>query len=69
MRWRESLYDGQQGTKYVSEEASIVEFFRVFRTEMIGDKLRGLVWALSEQCLPNFLTPRHCSRVAYHAAG
>src|SRR5690606_39288884 len=28
--------------------------------------MKGLVWAINEVCLPNFLTPRNCPRVTYH---
>ena len=38
---------------------------RVFQREDL-DQSVGLVWAVREQCLPNFLTPRNCLRVAYH---
>ena len=30
------------------------------------DKSTGLVWAVDEARLPNFLTPRDCPRVTYH---
>lgn len=30
------------------------------------DKSVGLVWAIDEKHLPNFLTPRDCPRVTYH---
>ena len=51
---------------HVSEEANIKEF--VPRTPTRGDMNHkvGLVWALCERTLPNFLTPRNCPRVAYH---
>ena len=51
---------------HVSEESDIAEF--VPRTPLRDDmdKSKGLVWALNERCLPNFLTPRDCPRVAYH---
>ncbi|WP_408632547.1 DUF6886 family protein [Mobilitalea sibirica] len=29
------------------------------------DNSKGLVWAITEQCLPNFLTPRDCPRVSH----
>lgn len=38
---------------------------RVFQRDDL-DQSVGLVWAVREQCLPNFLTPRNCPRVAYH---
>ncbi len=53
---------------HVSEEADIVAFRLRLPVRDDLDKSRGLVWAISEQCLPNFLTPRDCPRVAYHAS-
>jgi hypothetical protein len=50
---------------HVSEEPDIAEFVpRIpYRNDM--DKSRGLVWALTEPSLPNWLTPRDCPRVGY----
>lgn len=51
---------------HVSEEPDI----RVFepRPPKRGDVgADPLVWAIHERCLPNFLTPRDCPRVTYHA--
>lgn len=50
---------------HVSEEANIDKFVpRIpYRKDM--DKSKGLVWALREESLPNFLTPRDCPRVGY----
>ena len=50
---------------HVSEEPDIKEFVpRIpYREDM--DKSKGLVWALTEPALPNFLTPRDCPRVGY----
>ena len=50
---------------HVSEEADIQEFVpRIpYRKDM--DKSKGLVWALTEASLPNWLTPRNCPRVGY----
>lgn len=50
---------------HVSEEANIKEFDpRIpYRNDM--DKSKGLVWALTEPSLPNWLTPRNCPRVGY----
>jgi hypothetical protein len=55
---------------HVSENPDITEF--VPRLPRVGrpgdlDPDIGLVWAVNEECLPNFLTPRDCPRVAYHA--
>jgi hypothetical protein len=50
---------------HVSEEANIELFIpRIpYREDM--DKSKGLVWALTEEHLPQFLTPRDCPRVTY----
>lgn len=54
---------------HVSEEADIP----VFRPRPPGrrdlDPDVGLVWAIDEARLPNYLTPRDCPRVAYHVSG
>ena len=51
---------------HVSEESSITEFIpRIPKTNDL-EKSKGLVWAINERCLPNFLTPRDCPRVTYH---
>jgi hypothetical protein len=52
---------------HVSEEADISEFKPRVPARDDLDKSKGLVWAINEQCLPNFLTPRNCPRVAFHA--
>lgn len=52
---------------HVSEESNI-EIFKPrkpSRTDI--DNSKGLVWAINEQCLPNFLTPRNCPRVTYYS--
>jgi len=52
---------------HVSEESDIPEFVPRVRTKYRNtDMENGLVWALNERCLPNFLTPRDCPRVTYH---
>lgn len=50
---------------HVSEEANIEVFIpRIpYREDM--DKSKGLVWSLTEEHLPQFLTPRDCPRVTY----
>ncbi len=53
---------------HVSEEADIVEFEPRIPNRNDLDKSKGLVWAITEQGLPNFLTPRDCPRVAFHAS-
>jgi len=53
---------------HVSEEPGIATFEPRKPKRNDLDKERGLVWALEERCLPNFLTPRQCPRVTYHAA-
>ena len=52
---------------HVSEEANISIFEPRIPTRDDLDKEVGLVWALNERTLPNFLTPRDCPRVTYHA--
>lgn len=51
---------------HVSEESNIEIFNPRTPTRDDLDKSVGLVWALNEKCLPNFLTPRDCPRVTYH---
>ena len=53
---------------HVSEEPHIIQF--IPRTPLRNDidKSKGLVWAIDEYHLPNFLTPRECPRVAYYAS-
>lgn len=52
---------------HVSEDPNIERFVPRIPTRTDVDRSKGLVWALNERCLPNFLTPRDCPRVAYHA--
>jgi len=52
---------------HVSEEANISIFKPRIPARDDLDKEVGLVWALNERTLPNFLTPRDCPRVTYHA--
>ena len=52
---------------HVSEEPNIEKFIPRIPDRDDLDKSKGLVWALNERCLPNFLTPRDCPRVTYHA--
>lgn len=51
---------------HISEESDIEVFNPRLpgRTDM--DQSVGVVWAINERCLPNFLTPRDCPRVTYH---
>lgn len=51
---------------HVSEEANITAFEPRIPDRNDLDKTVGLVWAIDEARLPNFLTPRNCPRVAYH---
>lgn len=51
---------------HVSEEANIEVFYPRTLKRNDLDKNIGLVWAIDEERLPNFLTPRDCPRVAYH---
>jgi hypothetical protein len=51
---------------HISEEDNI-RIFQPRRPERDDlDKTVELVWAIDEQRLPNFLTPRNCPRVTYH---
>jgi len=51
---------------HVSEESDIKLFEPRIPTRTDIDTTKGLVWAINEKCLPNFLTPRNCPRVCYH---
>lgn len=51
---------------HVSEEPDIAIFEPRFPTRKDLDQNIGLVWAIDEARLPNFLTPRDCPRVTYH---
>lgn len=51
---------------HVSEESNIQAFEPRIPTRDDLDKTVGLVWAIDEKRLPNFLTPRNCPRVVYH---
>ena len=51
---------------HVSEEPNIQVFKPRLPERKDLDQNIGLVWALDEARLPNFLTPRDCPRVAYH---
>lgn len=53
---------------HVSEESDIAQFVPRIPSRDDLDKSKGLVWAVNERCLPNYLLPRDCPRVAYHAA-
>ncbi|MBE5782829.1 MAG: hypothetical protein E7329_05865 [Clostridiales bacterium] len=52
---------------HVSEESDICVFEPRIPTRQDLDPNTGLVWAIDEKRLPNFLTPRDCPRVAYYA--
>ncbi len=52
---------------HVSQEKNIKLFEPRIPTRTELDQSKGLVWAVAENCLPNFLTPRNCPRVAYYA--
>lgn len=51
---------------HVSEDSNIQVFEPRIPVRDDLDKKVGLVWAIDEARLPNFLTPRNCPRVAYH---
>ncbi|WP_404458886.1 DUF6886 family protein [Oceanobacillus kapialis] len=50
---------------HVSEEKAISIFQPRVPERIDLDKRRPLVWAISEEQLPNFLTPRNCPRVCF----
>ncbi len=52
---------------HVSEEENIQVFEPRLPTRKDLDQTVALVWAIDEARLPNFLTPRDCPRIAYHA--
>jgi len=51
---------------HVSEEDNISVFIPRIPKRQDLNQMKGLVWAINEVCLPNFLTPRNCPRVTYH---
>lgn len=51
---------------HVSEENDISVFIPRLPERKDLDQSKGLVWAINEECLSNFLTPRNCPRVTYH---
>ena len=51
---------------HVSEESDIEVFHPRNPDRNDLDQNVGLVWAIDEKRLPNFLTPRNCPRVTYH---
>lgn len=51
---------------HASEEGNIEIFKPRIPVREDMDKSAGLVWAIDERRLPNFLTPRDCPRVTYH---
>jgi len=53
---------------HVSEESSIDVFIPRTPEREDLDRSKGLVWALNERCLPNYLLPRDCPRVTYHTS-
>jgi len=53
---------------HVSEESDIPQFIPRIPIRKDLDQSKGLVWAINEKCLPNFLTPRDCPRTTYHAS-
>jgi len=54
---------------HVSEEGDIAVFHPRLPARKDLDPNVGLVWAISEEKLPNFLTPRNCPRVCFHDHG
>ncbi len=53
---------------HVSEDPTIEVFHPRLPARADLTPTVGLVWAIAESHLPNFLTPRDCPRVAYHLA-
>lgn len=51
---------------HVSEDPAIDRFVPRLPARRDLDPTVGLVWAIDEARLPNFLTPRNCPRVTYH---
>lgn len=51
---------------HISEEENIEIFIPRIPLRDDMDKNVGLVWAVDEKRLPNFLLPRDCPRVCYH---
>ena len=51
---------------HVSEDQTIECFIPRIPERKDLDQSIGLVWAIDEERLPNFLTPRDCPRVTYH---
>ncbi|MBQ8400455.1 MAG: hypothetical protein IJX14_00855 [Clostridia bacterium] len=52
---------------HVSEDPDIPVFHPRLPSRTDLDPTVGLVWAIDEAHLPNFLTPRDCPRVTFHA--
>jgi hypothetical protein len=51
---------------HVSENPDITHFDPIVPSRQDLDQSIGLIWALCERTLPNFLVPRDCPRVTYH---
>ena len=51
---------------HISEDSDIKEFKPRLPLRRDLDQNIGLVWAIDDKRLPNFLTPRDCPRVAYY---
>ena len=51
---------------HASEEPDITVFYPRLPSRRDLDPTVGLVWAIDEEHLPNFLTPRNCPRVTFH---
>ncbi|KUF36697.1 DUF6886 family protein [Lysinibacillus sp. F5] len=52
---------------HVSENPTITMFHPRLPERADLDATKRLVWAINERCLPNYLTPRDCPRVCFHA--
>ncbi|MFP4287222.1 MAG: DUF6886 family protein [Candidatus Izemoplasmataceae bacterium] len=51
---------------HISEDPNIEVFKPIVPKRDDINQSHGVVWALCERTLPNFLTPRDCPRVTYH---
>lgn len=52
---------------HISEESDIPIFRPRKPLRPVAQDAEALVWAIDDKHLPNYLTPRNCPRVTYHA--
>ncbi len=60
------FYEENMRLFHVSEDSNIETFIPIIPYRKDMDQNTGVVWALCERTLPNFLTPRDCPRVTFH---